>query len=153
MKNMSNECHKYKMLINKWIDGEISDSEKAELEAHVQTCQNCQIEFEKFKNLKEETMHMKKQLLPDMAWDEYWNHLYNRLERGIGWILVSIAAIIFLGFAAYHFMMDFLQSPEIPFIEKFAVTALIAGGLVLFVSVLREKLMTRKHDKYKEIQR
>lgn len=150
---MSTECHKYKMLINKWIDGEISGSEKAELERHLQTCRNCRNEFEKFQKLKEETVQMKKQLFPDMAWDEYWNHLYNRMERGIAWILVSIAAIIFLGFAAYHFIIDFLQSAEIPFVEKFAVTTLIAGGLILFVSVLREKLMIRKHDKYKEIQR
>lgn len=150
---MDNKCQEYKLLINQWIDGEMSASEKQELEKHLQTCPDCRSEFEKFKNLKEETVQMKKQLFPDMAWDEYWNHLYNRLERGVSWILISIGAIILLGYAAYHYVADFLQSPEAPLFEKIAVTAVILGGLILFVSVVREKLMVRKHDKYKEIQR
>ncbi len=34
---------------------------------------------------------------PEEAWQLYWASVYNRLERRVGWILLSIGAII-LGF-------------------------------------------------------
>ena len=39
-------CEKNKNLIEKYVDGTISDSELAELEIHTQTCQSCREQFE-----------------------------------------------------------------------------------------------------------
>jgi len=50
-------------------------------------------------------------------------------------------------------VLAMLGSNEIPVIEKVGILALIIGLVVLTVSVVREKLMVRKHDQYKEVER
>ena len=87
------------------------------------------------------------------AWDGYWTELYNKLERGIAWIFISIGAIIVLTFAAIQFIEKLLETDKLPFLEKAGVFLLIIGFAVLIVSLLREKIFKNKHDKYKEIQR
>jgi len=83
----------------------------------------------------------------------YWNQVYNRIERGLGWVLLSVGAVIFLSFGAFHFVRDFLFDPEPQLIMKIGVSAAILGVIILFVSVLRERLFIRKRDRYKEIVR
>ncbi len=150
---MKNECQQYHLLMMKKLDGEITPSEEKELTSHIENCEACQEEMKEFINLKEATVDMKKQLLPEMAWDDYWRHLYNRIERGVSWILISVGAIILLTFGAYQFVLTMLGSNEMPGIVKVGVLALVIGLVVLIVSVVREKLMVRKHDQYKEVER
>ncbi len=147
------KCDLYKYLIIQFIDNEISDEDEIKLKTHLLSCSNCQKEYEEFKNLKGVSKEMKNKILPDMAWDEYWRHVYNRLERGVSWILISIGSIILLGIAVYHFLWDILSSTQMTAFEKFGILVLVLGFIVLFISVVREKLMARKHDKYKEIVR
>ncbi len=153
MKNNSELHEDFKILMMKYIDEEITSEEKEKLERHLLECTECQEEFDNLKALKEVNKKMKRQLLPEMAWEEYWRHLYNRIERGISWILISVGAILLLGIGIYHFVKEILESTQITGIEKVGILALALGFVVLFVSVVREKLMVRKHDKYREIQR
>ncbi|RMF58886.1 MAG: zf-HC2 domain-containing protein [Calditrichaeota bacterium] len=144
-------CQPYKELIMKEVDGEITPSEKEALFLHLKECADCRKELEEFQKLKEVTGTMKKQLFPEMAWEEYWNHLYNRIERGISWILISIGSVILLVYGIYHGIMELLGDPQLPTLIKGAILLLIIGGVLLLVSVIREKLMVRKYDKYKEV--
>ncbi len=146
-------CEDYRELLIRYVDKQISGEDKIRLENHLKECVSCRNDLKQLQNWKEVSSEMKGKLLPDMAWDEYWQHLYNRLERGIGWILISIGAIILLGFVVYHFIMDVLNTTELTRLEKFGILSLALGFVVLLVSVIREKLMIRKYDKYKEVQR
>ena len=96
---------------------------------------------------------MKFKPFPEMFWDEYWENVYNRIERGLGWILFSLGAIILLSYGAYELLKEFFLNPKEPLIEKVGLGLLIVGFIVVFVSVLREKLMVRKIDKYRRIKR
>ncbi len=145
------KCKDFEILIMQYVDNEISEKDREILLTHVNSCSHCQKSMEEMKNIKEVSKEMKSKLFPDMAWEEYWHHLYNRLERGISWMLISIGAIILLGIAVYHFVLDVLGSFHLNNFEKFGILALTLGFVVLFVSVLREKIMIRKHDKYKEV--
>lgn len=147
------QCESYKFLIMKSLDDEITSEEKRQLEIHLSECAACRQEYQELTELKGVTHEVKKRMLPEMAWEEYWQHLYNRLERGVGWILISIGAIILFGIGVYQFVAEILRSTQISGLEKFGILALSLGFVVLFISVLREKLMARRHDNYKEIQR
>ncbi len=151
--NHKSNCEQYQLLLMQYVDQEISPEDKQILEDHLKQCSSCREELEKYVKIKGVSSSMKNKLLPDMAWDEYWRHLYNRMERGISWIFISIGAIILLGIAVYSFIIGILNESHITLLEKIGILALAFGFVVLFVSVVREKLMTRKHDKYKEIVR
>jgi len=154
MQNYNPEaCGPIKILMMQALDQEISAGDQVKLEAHLKACARCRAEFQKMQKLKEVTSEMKKSLLPEMVWDEYWRHLYNRLERGVAWIFISIGAIIVLGFSAVQFVQSVLTESDLNSLEKFGILTLTFGFVVLLVSVLREKLMLRSHDKYREVQR
>ncbi len=147
------DCQRARELMMRQVDGVITPEEQTALEAHLRQCPRCQQDFTDIQHTKEVTNAMKKELLPDMAWDEYWQHLYNRLERGIAWILISVGLIIILGYAAVDFLREVVFNPQMGLLERIGITSLVVGSIVLLISVIREKLMTRKVDKYREIQR
>ena len=145
-------CDQIRILLSGMIDGELESGEKKMVSDHLVTCDACREEYARLRKLKEVTDDMKYFDLPDRLWAGYWHGIYNRLERGIGWILLSIGAILVLAFAAWHFIQGFLLDAAIPFYVKAGVCALILGLIVLLVSIIRERLFSRKHDRYDEVQ-
>jgi len=96
---------------------------------------------------------MKFKKLPEMYWDEYWRHIYNRLERGISWILISLGTIIVLSFILWNFIRNLLMDQQLNPIFKIGIFLLLVGVVILLISFVREKLMVKKFDKYKEVER
>ena len=90
---------------------------------------------------------------PDEVWDSYWTSVYNKLERGIAWILVSVGTVILSGWAGWEVIQAIAQDSDIPTFAKVSMLAVLVGLVILFVSVLREKLRVRAKDPFKEVQR
>ena len=140
-------------LIEKKLSNKISPEEVRELETLLKNNPELQSEYNEQSQIKEVLQKMKmKQPQPEI-WDSYWLHIYNKVERRIGWIAVMIGIVILAGAASIEITEAFFNDTQSPWYLKFGTAALIFGILVLLISVLREKLFTRKHDKYKEIQR
>jgi len=140
--------------MTKALDHELSGAEQEEFDRLLAASPERQREWSEYQKLKEMTMQMKFRDPPEEVWDRYWVGVYNRLERRLAWILVSIGAMIVLFYGGYQAVESILADHRQPWVVRIALLALLAGGVILFVSVLREKLFTRKTDKYsKEIQR
>jgi len=136
-----------------YLDHELSAAESVQIERKIAEDPQYRKYYHQMQKLKEVTGAMKFKILPDMYWDEYWQHVYNRLERGISWILISLGAIVVLSFAIWTAVSDLLADQTINPFLKCGILILIVGIVTLFVSILREKLMVRKVDKYKEVER
>lgn len=141
------------MLMTAALDGELSADEEQEFRSLLATSPQYEREWTEYKKLKEVTMQMKFRQPPQEVWDRYWVNVYNRIERGIGWILTSIGAMIVLFYGGYKAIESILLDPSLEWFMKIGILAVLAGMVVFFVSVVREKFFTRKVDKYKEIQR
>lgn len=90
----------------------------------------------------------------DEAWRNYWTRVYNKMERGIGWIFTSIGAIVLLAYGSFRAIESFVRDPGVELAVKIGTLALIFGLVVLFVSVVRERIFTYRTDKYsKEVER
>lgn len=144
---------KFLDLMEKYFDGELSDSESAEFNKLLSSHIEYRNEFEEQKKVKEVLKTMKMKNPSSELWDGYWEKTYNRMERGLGWLAIFLGALILLAFASIEFVDQFYSDNSTPFIIKVGVTSLVFGFLVLIFSVIREKLFTHKSDKYKEIQR
>jgi hypothetical protein len=141
------------MLLMAAVDGELSTEEQREFKKFVSISSDCQREWEEYKKLKEATMQLKFTQPSEEVWDRYWLNVYNRIERGIGWILTSIGAMIVLFYGAFKAVESIIADAQLEWFVKAGILAALGGLVILLVSVVREKLMTRKTDKYKEIQR
>lgn len=140
-------------LLNKYIDGELKEFEKKELKDLLKQDENLHKELKDLNNLKE-VIDMLEPKNPNKEWQEYWEHIYNRIERGIGWIITSIGAILFLVYVGFQLIKDLIHDPELALYAKIGILSLMVGLIILFVSVLRERIFLSKSDKYsKEVKR
>ncbi len=140
-------------LKNKYFDGILTEEEKRELRRLTLKDNKTERELKEIDKLKE-VIGMLEPVNPEKEWEEYWSSLYNRLERGIGWIIFSIGAIFTLTFFGFQFIKELIRDPELALCAKIGLIALILGLAILFVSVLRERIILYKTDKYsKEVKR
>jgi ferric-dicitrate binding protein FerR (iron transport regulator) len=135
------------------LDQEISEMERLELEEILGRDGKLREEWERMKRVKEVTGMISLRKPPDEVWSAYWTSVYNRAERGFAWVLVSLGAIVLGSWGAWEFISSLLAETEMPFLVKGAVLVLVVGGVILAVSVVREKMFTRSRDPYREIER
>lgn len=135
------------------LDGEITADERAELERGLEADGELRQEWESMRRVKEVTAEMGFREPPEEIWGRYWTSVYNRAERGVGWILASVGAIVLVGYFAWEAVQRLLAETELPWGVKVAIFALALGGIILAISVAREKFFTWRRDPYKEIER
>jgi hypothetical protein len=143
----------FKPMLMGYLDEELAESEIVRVENHLRECRDCALELENFRKLKGATRNMRILLPDEKYWEDYWSHIYNRLERRIGWILSSLGAILLLTWGLYEFLVRFILSPNVPWILRLGVLALIAGMCTLLISVLRERIFLSKSEKYERVKR
>ena len=98
---------KFIILMEKYFSNEISNEEKNELDQLLASDEKLKIEFEEQKKIKEVLNKMKLRNPSREVWDSYWMGIYNRIERGLAWVVISIGALIFFGYASYEIVNAF----------------------------------------------
>jgi predicted anti-sigma-YlaC factor YlaD len=146
-------CHNYKDLMMGYLDNELTDEQRRQFEEHLAGCPECANELEEFRKLKAITDEVTLVEPEDRIWQDYWDGIYNRIERGVGWIVFSVAAILLTIYGGFKAIEELIKDPDVEMIFKIGLLALIAGLAILFVSVLRERLHFRQKDRYKDVRR
>ncbi|MCP4685237.1 MAG: hypothetical protein GY867_07285 [bacterium] len=140
-------------LLAGYVDGELSEKELAAFEKELATNPELRAELEDFRAIKEVTAGMKYADLPDQVWDSYWANIYRKSERGFGWVIMSMGAIILLCFGLYEFFGELYANPEAPLWLKIGVTGAAAGAAILLVSFGRERIFAYNRERYREVQK
>ncbi len=147
----SAENARFQNLLMKAVDGELNSDEQEEFKEFISKDTECRKEWQEMKKVKEVTQSMNFKALPSEAWDDYWVNVYHRLERGLAWVLFSIGTIILLTYGGFKAVESIIADPQLAGFLKAAILMIIGGVVILSVSVVREKLFTRKSDPYKEV--
>ncbi len=140
-------------LIEKYIDGSLTEKESIEFENIIQNSPEIKKEVEEQKKIKEVLLKMKLKDPSKEVWDGYWLGIYNRLERGFAWIAISLGLLVIFGYSSYEMVKSMIRDTQTPPFVKIAMGVFIFGILILLWSLIREKIKTSKNDKYKEVQR
>ena len=136
-----------------YVDGELTDEQREAFERELAANPDLRAELEQFRKLKEVTGMVKYADLPEEVWDNYWQSLYRKTERGFGWILLSLGAIILACFGLYHAFYNLYIDSAVPLWVKIGVTALSVGAVILLVSFCRERLFAYNRERYREVNR
>ena len=135
------------------LDGEISEAQKAELEALIESDDLLQAEWERLSRVKDTAAGMRLTQPPDELWEEFMDSVYRRVERGIGWILLSIGAIVLISYGLWQGIQNLIGDVTLPWYVKGGVLALLVGIVVLIVSIIREKFFVFRDDPYRNVDR
>lgn len=146
-------CEEYKDLMMGYLDNELSAEQQQHLKEHLSACRECAGELEEFKKLKQITENVTLVEPEDRLWQQYWDGIYNRVERSIGWIIFSVAAILLTIYGGFKAIEALITDPTVGLLLKIAMLALLVGLAILFVSVLRERIFFWSKDRYKDVRR
>ena len=130
------------------LDGECSAEDRRELEEMIAARPELRQEWQRLTRLQEVTVTMALRQPPEEVWDRYWTSVYNRVERGIAWLLVSAGAIVLGAWAAWRWVEELFADTGTPLPIRLAILAVAVGLLILAVSVVRERWFVHRHDPY-----
>jgi predicted anti-sigma-YlaC factor YlaD len=146
-------CQNFKEMMMAYLDNELDQNQRQILEQHLQTCSDCSKEMAEFKKLKQITDNVTLVEPEDRIWEQYWGGVYNRIERGLGWIIFSVAAILLTIYGGFKLIEELITDPTVGLLLKVTIVFFIIGLAILFVSVLRERIYFWSKDRYKDVRR
>jgi hypothetical protein len=136
-----------------YLDNELSEEQRCRFEEHLAGCPECAGELKEFQKLKAITDEVILVEPEDRIWQDYWNGIYNRIERSIGWLIFSVSAILLGIYGGFKLIETIITDATTGMLLKIGLLALIAGLAILFVSVLRERIYFWQKDRYKDVRR
>jgi len=139
--------------VSAYLDDELDPAERHAFEEELTRSPELLEEVEAMRTMKRVMSGIRLKELPDEAWDSYRDRTYNRLERRVGWILLSIGAMVLIGYGLYQLVVFLVADDELAWWIRAAIGAACAGLAVLFVSVVRERLFVWRRDPYREVKR
>jgi predicted anti-sigma-YlaC factor YlaD len=135
-------------MLSGYIDGELTQQQRQRVELHCSECGQCGALMAELSALKDEIGRTPLGEYGEDTWREKMNDSTVQVTRGIGWILFLVGVMAIGGVVLYEFVID----SSIPLYVKL-ITGSIWGGLgILLLSVLRQRLIERKSDKYDDVE-
>lgn len=146
-------CREFELLMMRHLDGEISKSDAARLEAHLKTCPSCRKAFSEYRKLAAATANVPPPEVSQEEWDTYRANVFNRMERGTAWTVLGLGLAAVAAYLLYLLSTWLIGTDAMPVWARVAIAVLVLGVVGLFLSVAREKMVLRRTDKYKGVQR
>ncbi len=131
-----------------YIDGELTQQERQRVEVHCSTCEECAASLAELRALRERVGKSHLSEFGQDIWREKMNDTVVTTSRGIGWLLLIGSFLVGAGIAIVMFFLDAGTTLD----EKLVIGGGYLGLALLFVSVLRQRLIERKSDKYKDVE-
>lgn len=138
-------------LLSAYVDGELGPEDVARIEAHLAQDEQTRQEVAKLRGLKAVTGALRLAEPPAEVWEAFWNNIYNRAERSLGWVLFTAGAVLVGAWAVLQLVTNLLDSRALPLYAKGGIFGIAAGLLVLLVSVIRERVYRRSRTRYKDV--
>lgn len=143
------ECSRFQMDGMRLLDGELEETERADYEEHVRSCEYCRDELASLGRVVKLTDELRLRTPDDEFWDGYWSGVYRRSERNTGFLLVILGVVA----ALLYGIVRAVTSPDFLSYEGISVTVILVGLAVIFISVVRERYHESKNDPYKGVRR
>lgn len=131
-----------------FIDGELTQQERQFVTLHCEVCADCRENLDRLRELRNRIGTAGLSEVGEDKWRESIDDSTVQLTRGIGWLSFIVGLLIVVGIA----LVGFLFSDDISVGMKLLMFAVYGGLAALFFSVLRQRLIERKTDKYKDVE-
>ena len=135
-------------LLSGYLDGELTQQQRQRVETHCDACAECEKNLAELQVLQENIGKAQFSEVDQDIWRERMDNATVRTSRGIGWLLILGGVLAAMGIGIYEFVID----SSLGLVEKLIVGAIYGGFVVLFFSVLRQRQIERKTDKYKDVE-
>ncbi len=145
----NNKCSQFKDLMMGLMDDELNEDESIKLNNHLIRCSSCRNEYDQLKETSAKLGELTLTEPHDKILDKIWKSPYSKLSRNTGVLLIIAGWLVMMIYGIYEFFI-LNETDSLP---KFAVGVIIIGAIILFITILRDRIKTYKSDPYKEVDR
>ncbi len=131
-----------------YIDGELTQQARQRVQVHCGNCDECAASLAELRALRERVGKSHLSEFGQDTWREKMNDAVVTASQGLGWLLLIGSLLAGAGIAIVMFFADADTSLD----QKLVIGGGYLGLALLFVSVLRQRLLERKSDKYKDVE-
>lgn len=135
-------------LLSGYIDGELTQQQRQRVENHCDDCSACATELDELAGLRAAVGASSLSQYGEDTWRETMSDTTAQTSRGIGWLLFIGGVLAAAGVGIFVFVTE----PAIEWPIKLITVAIYGGLALLFISVLRQRLIEQKTDKYKDVE-
>ena len=149
---MSNETNIHEHvgeLLSGYIDGELTQQDAQRVRLHCEACEQCRQSLDDLKRMRERVGQATLSNASPTEWREAMSDTTVKATRGLGWLLFIGGMLVAVGVGVYEVITS---DHSWTLLEKLIVGGVYGGLLLLFISVLRQRLIERKTDKYKDVE-
>lgn len=135
-------------LLSGYLDHALNQAQSQKIRVHIEDCDACRSLYEELRTLRTAARDTVFKEPEEEAWPELPATPSSRLSRSLGWVLVVSWLVVVSAFALWRF---FSQTGD-P-LEIFIVLGLPGGFVLLFLSVLIDRLRDLRTDRYRGVKR
>jgi anti-sigma factor RsiW len=135
-------------LISGYLDQELTQADDQRVRVHLEGCAHCSALLGELEGMREVAMTTRFENPTDDQWNEAPAGGASLAARGLGWIMAVVWIVAVTGFGLWHAA----TGPE-SLLEKLFVFGGISAVVLLFLSVLFDRLQRAKTDRYREVQK
>jgi hypothetical protein len=136
-------------LLSGYIDGELTQQDRQRVRLHCESCDECRRQLADLESLREAVGRTRLSDISKDVWREDTNDPTASTSRSTGWLLFIGGLLIAVGIGIYEFIKEL---DSIPLSVLLIIGGVYGGLLLLFISVLRQRLIERKSDKYEDVE-
>ncbi|MCK5664578.1 MAG: zf-HC2 domain-containing protein [Thiotrichaceae bacterium] len=141
------QCDKVENLLSGYLDGELTQQESQQVRIHIESCESCKQLYAELRNQQKAIQSIHVDVGEEAALQKIMNDLGARQTQKWGWIFIIFASVLMILFSVSAFII----SNDMSIFEKLMLSLFCIGGMLLFGSVLRQRIIASKTDKYKDI--
>ncbi|TQV73826.1 hypothetical protein FLL45_13235 [Aliikangiella marina] len=130
-----------------YIDGELTQQEAQKVGLLIETNPEYKQLYEELSSMRSEVQSLSLQEQELEHLDKLFEEPIAKTSRIFGLALIAISSVAIIGLTLYVIFTH----PELGWIEKTLVGTLGGGTLLLLISVVRQRLMSLKKDKYRGV--
>ncbi len=87
-------CEQYSISLMALLDGEVSEAEREEIEAHLGNCYHCHERYESYRYMHELTCAALPPAPAGFTWDTYYRGVCSKMESRASWAAWSVVSLL-----------------------------------------------------------
>jgi predicted anti-sigma-YlaC factor YlaD len=135
-------------LVTGHLDGELTQADAQRVRLHLEDCAHCRSLLDRLEEIREAAMTTEFAQPNDTQWDERPRGLADGALRGLGWIALVAWLVLVCAFGAWT-----VWTEAEGVLERIMIFGGVSAFVLLFLSVLVDRLRTARGDRYREVKR
>lgn len=146
---MPDQHNEIRQMLSAYLDGELTQGLAQRVRVHLEDCGECRRAFDEMARLQEMTRKLAFAEPPEARMKELEKSLSVQAPRRLGWLLVVAGMVAWFLYGT----VTYIRHWRPPTVEELISSAVVIGFVLLFVSVVVERLRQLPHDRYRRIEK